>query len=226
MARKSDENLSNHIADTIGERIIRGEIAPGARLLEVQLSADLGVSRGPVREALRILEKRRLAQILPRRGALVTPWSRDQVISLYEVLTPLYQLLARKTAGNWTPETLTPIYSVVEGLIASAESGDPDGYYERNLAFARACAPVAGNPLLHDLLVDFEASMRRVHYFSRDQRRAAMGRHLELLRQMMRHVTEREGEAAGQVIRVLAELELGLALEAMGEAAARPLLVS
>ncbi|WP_258868211.1 GntR family transcriptional regulator [Alkalilimnicola ehrlichii] len=194
---------------------MRGQLPAQARVLEVQLAEELGVSRGPVREALRILEKWRLLRILPRRGAVVADMSAKDVVDLYEIVTPLYELLSRRTAANWTPATLTPIYTVTEQLISCAESGDADGYYENVLAFGRACAPVAGNPLLTEMMADFEPTLRRVHYLSRRRRVEAMPQHLELLRRMMRHVTDREAVEAAAMIRRIADLELRAALDAL-----------
>ncbi len=208
-------NLSERIATEVGERIIRGELAAGTRLLELQLAAELGVSRGPLREALRVLEKRRLIRILPRRGALVTDFEADDIARLYEVMVPLYQVLTRNTALRWTPEQLTPIYTVVERLIGAANAGDVEGYYEHNFTFARACAPVADNPLLLELLDDLEPSLRRVLYLSREARAAAMPDHLALLRKTMQFVVEREAERAAGMIAELGKLEQALALKAI-----------
>ncbi|SEO43893.1 GntR family transcriptional regulator [Aquisalimonas asiatica] len=205
-------NLSVTLAEALGERIIKGELPPGSRLLEMQLAADMGVSRGPLREALRVLEKRRLVRILPRRGALVSDMGPDDVRCLYEVVTPLYQTLTRAVAERWTPESLPALYTVVERMINCAEQGDVEGYYEHNFTFARACAPIVGNPLLDELLTDLEPGLRRVLYHSREARAAAVGSHLDVMRRMMRCVMDRDGVRASGAIGELAALELRLAM--------------
>ncbi|WP_290647772.1 GntR family transcriptional regulator [Aquisalimonas sp.] len=206
-----DGNLSVSIANALGERIIRGEVAPQTRLLEVQLARDMGVSRGPLREALRVLEKRRLVRILPRRGALVTKMGPDDVHCLYEVVTPLYQTLTRGVAHRWSPENLPGLYTVVEQMVACAGRGDVEGYYEHNFAFAHACAPIVGNSLLEELLLDLEPGLRRVLYRSREQRARAVNQHLAIMRRMMRDVMDREAERAAAAIAELAALEAKLA---------------
>lgn len=211
-----DGNLSVVIAETVGERIIKGVLPPGSRLLEVQLASDMGVSRGPLREALRVLEKRRLVRILPRRGALVTDMGPDDVRCLYEVVTPLYQTVTRAVAERWTPDNLPGLYTVVEHMVNCAEQGDVEGYYEHNFAFARACAPIVGNPLLDELLLDLEPGLRRVLYRSRDKRAAAVAQHLEIMRRMMRSVMDRDGDSATGAIDELAALELRLAIASFG----------
>lgn len=209
-------NLNEVIAEQIGERVIRGELSPGERLLETQLAAQLEVSRGPIREALRLLEKRRLVRILPRRGALVTELAPRDVDRLYDVVIPLYQVLAVKTAELWRPEHLGPIYTVIEDLNAAAESGDISGYFECNFTFAHACAPVVDNPLLEELFRDLEPPLRRVLYVSWQQRATALGEHLSWMRRLIRQVTDRDTEGVEASVRGIGELERRLAREALG----------
>ena len=219
----STGNLATAIADSLGERIIRGELRPGYRLLEVQLAGELRVSRGPLREALRILEGWRLVRIMPRRGALVTSLGPDDVRCLYEVVTPLYQTLTRGVALNWTPDNLPGIYTVVEQMVACAEEGDAVGYYEHNFTFARACAPIVANPMLDDLLAGLVPGLRRVLYCSLDARARTVADHLEIMRAMMRHVMEREADEAAAAVARLADLEAGQAIvRSRGKESAAP----
>lgn len=215
-ASSDGRNLNESIAERVGERVIRGELAPGARLLETQLAHALGVSRGPVREALRLLEKRRLVRILPRRGAVVTELSPRDVDRLYDVVIPLYQLLAEKTAEQWRPEDLPPLYTVIEDLNGAAHRGDVSGYFECNFTFARACAPVVDNPLLEELFAELEPPLRRVLYASWHLRAAALEQHLGWMRQLIRQVTDRDGAGARESVRAIGELERELAREALG----------
>lgn len=82
MTFKAPDSLSEQIADYLAERIIRGELAPGERIQEQKVTQALNVSRGSVREALLILERRHLVAILPRRGAHVTELDERSVRSL------------------------------------------------------------------------------------------------------------------------------------------------
>ena len=208
-----EANLSVILAGRLGERIIRGELAPGIRLLEVQLARELGVSRGPLREALRVLERQRLVRILPRRGAMVTDLGPDEVRCLYQVVTPLFQTLARSVAERWSPESLPGLYTVVEQMVACAERGDAEAYFEYNFAFARACSPIVANPLLDELLADLEPGLRRVLYLSRRHRAAAVDQHLGIMRRLMRAVMDRQADHTAAAIADLGALELQLALD-------------
>jgi len=208
-------NLSQQIATQLGERIIHGELAAGTRLLEVQLAGELAVSRGPVREALQQLAQWRLVQILPRRGALVSALTPATTNELYDVVIPLYELLTRKTCLHWTPERLPPVYAAIEKLKGHARANDSSGYYESHFAFARACCTIIENTLLEELLRNFEPALRRAYYRSRSLRAAAMDDHLELMRQLIRHVTDRESASAARMIREIGELERQLTLKSL-----------
>lgn len=99
-------SLADQIATQIAEAIIDEEYAPGDRIHEVAVSKQYQVSRGPVREALRILENAGLVTILPRRGAIVTKLSVDEVQDVFEIRAVLVGLAARRLAASCPPETL------------------------------------------------------------------------------------------------------------------------
>ena len=91
-------SLTEQIADHIADDIIRGRMAPQERIRELRVARSLGVSRGSVREALLLLERRHLIEIVPRRGAVVADLSRRQLDDLYEILETLYGRIARRMA--------------------------------------------------------------------------------------------------------------------------------
>jgi DNA-binding GntR family transcriptional regulator len=93
-------SLPEQIAARLSERIVAGAYEPGQRILEQALAAEFGVSRGPVREALRILERDGLVTILPRRGALVTALTIDEVREIFDVRAMLHGLRDRLIAED------------------------------------------------------------------------------------------------------------------------------
>ena len=96
MAIKIGGTLPDQIADYLLGKIVRLEIEPGERILETELADELGVSRSPVREALRILEKTGLVEIVPRHGARAT-WLSDQNIdSFYDVFELLFSHVVQR----------------------------------------------------------------------------------------------------------------------------------
>jgi DNA-binding GntR family transcriptional regulator len=94
------QSLPEQIAARLSERIVSGAYAPGQRILEQAIAAEFGVSRGPVREALRLLEKDGLVTILPRRGAQVTNLSIAEVKELFDIRGMLNGLRDRLIAED------------------------------------------------------------------------------------------------------------------------------
>jgi DNA-binding GntR family transcriptional regulator len=125
-------SLPEQIAARLSERITAGIYAPGRRVMEQEISAEFGVSRGPVREALRLLEKDGLVTILPRRGAQVTRLSITEVREIFDIRAVLNGLRDRQLAaapGN--VELLPALEQAVERLSQLARNpGDADEYVE------------------------------------------------------------------------------------------------
>lgn len=89
-------NLSEQIAGYLSEKIVQFELEPGQRILEQRISEELGVSRSPIREAIRILDKSGLVEIIPRCGAKVTKMSKNEVDGFCDVLSLLLCHLVRR----------------------------------------------------------------------------------------------------------------------------------
>jgi len=132
------QTLPEKIAHALVERIISGVYRPGERLMEASLAKELGVSHGPVREALRQLQNAGLVTISPYRGAYVTEYSAREIEELYEVRSALVGLRARWVAHDPAREE---ILSQVEEPIArlsrlANEPGAKDEYAAAALAIS------------------------------------------------------------------------------------------
>lgn len=125
-------SLAEQIAAWLSERITAGAYAPGRRVLEQEVSAEFAVSRGPVREALRLLEKDGLVTILPRRGAQVTRLSIAEVREIFDIRAALNGLRDRQVAEAADRDGLLPrLEAAVERLERLArEPADADEYVE------------------------------------------------------------------------------------------------
>ena len=116
MTFKAAESLAEQIARHVGRQIITGDLVEGERIQELRIASELNVSRGSVREALLILERRHLINIYPRRGAVVAEMSAQQIKSLFEVVTLLLGLLARRAADNWRQADVEGFTSLLEKM--------------------------------------------------------------------------------------------------------------
>src|SRR5664280_189361 len=144
--------LTSLIAKAIRERILNGELAPGERLVEARLSAELGVSRVPVREALRSLAADGGVTIEPRRGASVTTYSAEHIEELVEVRATLEALNARLAARRHNPQLIAKLQQIVSQGAEIAKSNDPKQLQADNVNFHEALAGIAANSVLRDMV--------------------------------------------------------------------------
>lgn len=114
--------LPTQIADHLGHLILRGEYRPGERLKEMDVAATYQVSRGPVREAFRLLERRGLVEVVPRHGARVCTLDVGEVHHLFSVRAVLFGLAAREAAGAADVAALARLERVVGILEDSART--------------------------------------------------------------------------------------------------------
>ena len=146
-------SLPEQIAARIGDRIIAGVVAPGARIVEQAVAVEFKVSRGPVREALRILDREGLARIHPRRGAMATALTGEEVRDIFEIRAGLYRIAAQRLAEHCSPLALQQMEEGIAVLKKHAE--DPDGgdrYAEVVFRLSLSAARSAGNPRLADMI--------------------------------------------------------------------------
>jgi DNA-binding GntR family transcriptional regulator len=121
--------VPEQIASQVGDRILDGRLAPGARIGEQELADEFQVSRGPVREAIRILEREGLATILARRGAIVTELSSGELSEIFELRAALFDTVARQVAATRPPELLAVLRSGLLRLEALADVPDAGAAY-------------------------------------------------------------------------------------------------
>jgi len=136
------------------ERLVAGEYEPGQRLTELDICADLGISRTPVREALRRLQSDGLVAHTGR-GVVVDSLSPEDIRHALELHGALDTLAARLAAeaqrsGHLTPRQLTELREASDRMGECAARNDAQGVWAANLAFHRSLTQLAGNPLLED----------------------------------------------------------------------------
>jgi DNA-binding GntR family transcriptional regulator len=176
-------SLPEQIAERIGNAIIRGSYDAGARIHEQEVADRFKVSRGPVREALRILERDGLVQINARRGAQVTQLGVDEVNDLFEVRIALIGLAARLAAERHQPEFIARMQAGTEQLAKIAKGADADAYaaavYGHNIMLAEG----SGNRFVHKMVASLSHQTLRYSRLglSTPQRRAQSVRNWRLL---------------------------------------------
>jgi len=141
-------SLNKMVRDALRERVLSGEFEPGERLPEERLSEALGVSRMPVREALRALAAEGLVSLEPRRGASVTAYTEQQVQELVEVRATLEGLNARLAAKRHDPRQIAGLQRIVEASARINERSDLAEIQKHNERFHAAVEDLAANSVL------------------------------------------------------------------------------
>lgn len=203
MTFKAHDSLAEQIAQHLAERIIRGELRPGERIQEQKVTHALDVSRGSVREALLILERRHLIAILPRRGAQVSRITPHHVQSLCTLMAELYILLGNAVAGHWRrAEDLAPFLVLQSRLEAARERQDINAFVEDSFNVMRAAYPFADNPYLQETVENLQPAMSRHYFLALEQRKATMSEYLQLFAGLLVAVRERDPAGIRQVLTV------------------------
>ena len=140
------------VTGSLRQRILSGHYEPGERLVESKLSTEMGVSRIPVREALRALAAEGLGHIEPRRGASVARFSPNLANEMIEVRATLEGLNAKLAAQRRDPALIAEIEKVLAQGAQAASEGRTDQYLWLNGRFHELLGNIAANSVLQDIM--------------------------------------------------------------------------
>lgn len=150
--------------DALRQMILDGELPPGARLSERALGERLGVSRTPLREALRMLASEGLVRHEPNRGAIVAPLDRADIEATFELLAALEGLAGELAAQRIDDAQLAEIKALHFEMRAHHARGDRAAYFRANQEIHRHIAAAAANPVLVETFERLNARVKRVRY--------------------------------------------------------------
>lgn len=149
---RQDYPLRDQVRDELRKQIIHGQLKPGQRLVEQALADEFGVSRIPVREALRMLEAEGIVSVAPRVGAMVSALTRSDLEYLYEVRTALEVQVFRLAAERATPQDIQRLQQLMEQARLAANTGDHADNIKINIEFHEMVTEIVGNPFLSSML--------------------------------------------------------------------------
>src|SRR5262245_5943678 len=200
--------LADELRLALADDIVRGLITPGAALDETELARRFGVSRTPVREAIRQLDASGLIVVRAHRGAVVARPSEERLLGMFEAMAELEALCAGLAAERMTAPERAALEAAHEELRALIHGGDPQRYHEANEAFHATIYAGAHNSYLAEMT---HATRKRVQPFRRAQFRN-LGRlaksHLEhdgVVVAILRG--DREGAAAAMRLHIMTVCE-------------------
>ncbi len=168
-------------------RLASGALAPGDRLGEADLAEELGMSRTPIREALRLLSGEGLVEIEANRGARVADWSEDELVDVFEIRLRLEGLAARRAAEKATPEQVARLHEIATEIAFHARPGahrDLGKIAQCNSEFHGELLIIAGSPALSSAVagVVFLAVLSKTHEsFDDEAFRRSVNHHFEIV---------------------------------------------
>lgn len=186
--------LRDVVFKTLRQAILRGELAPGERLMEIQLAERLGVSRTPIREAIRKLELEGLVLMIPRKGAEVAKISEQNLRDVLEVRRSLEELAIGLSCQRITPEELKELEDTEELFVQAVSEGDAMKIAQTDELYHEIIYNSTKNNKLVQILNNLREQMYRyrLEYIKdEDKRQILLVEHNHILRALsLRHVEE------------------------------------
>lgn len=201
IALLQSSSLTSVVQQEIERRILQGELAPGAKLIEATLAEALGVSRGPVREAFRMLEEAGLVRQEKNRGVFVRSIPLDEAMEIFDLRAMMDEAVGRRLALAITPEQLRRVRAMVEAMEKAVKAGDTDSYHLLNLDFHDTLVAFGGNRKLTSIyrrLINELSLFRRMNLVDAKLLPISAGEH----RAIVKAIASGDPEAAGRAMRL------------------------
>jgi len=192
--------LSEDVAERLREQIFSHELAPGSWLDEQNLAAAFGISRTPMREAIKVLASEGLVTTKMNKGAYVTQVDRRDLEQIFTVLSLLEGQAAKETAIKATEDQLTQLDNLHHRLEKAAADRDIGQFFEINVKFHELIQEIAGNKWMNGVIEDLRKVLKL-------QRRDSLTRNGRLLSSLVEHreilqaILKRDPQAAEQAMR-------------------------
>ena len=165
--------LRDLVYDELKMKIMMGVISPGTRMMEVELAEEMGVSRTPVREAIRKLEKEGMISIEPRRGAYASSLSNQDMVDILEVRQTMEGLAADLATVRFTEDQKKELLDVSEAFNQAVASGDMEQMIALDTLFHHLIVEGTGNKLLAVMVGQLQDMVLRFRYLYYDDFRRA-----------------------------------------------------
>ncbi|BEP27747.1 GntR family transcriptional regulator [Helicovermis profundi] len=158
---KNYKPLGEVVFDYLREAILSGELKPGERLMEITLAEQLGVSRTPVREAIRKLQKEKFVEMIPRKGAYVANLTAKDIIDVLEIRIVLEGFASELASVRITDEEIDELGEILSGFNNSLDTKDTVGMIERDNEFHDKIFEATRNNKLIDMVRDLHDQFQR-----------------------------------------------------------------
>ena len=165
--------LREMVYEELKMQILKGSIIPGTRMMEVELAEEMGVSRTPIREAIRKLEKEGLVTIEPRRGAYASMISTEDMVEILEVRQDLEGLAAYFAADRMTKEQVEELREVSNSYNEAVRQGNMEAMIKHDTRFHHIIVESCRNKILVQMIEQLQELVLRFRYIYYDNFRRA-----------------------------------------------------
>lgn len=195
------QSLHGEVLARLRDYIVEGHVPEGGRVPERELCELFGVSRTPLREALKVLASEGLIDLLPNRGARVRPLDATELNELFDVMGGLEALAGRLACENITPEQLNEIEQIHYEMYGYYCRRDLDGYFRCNQLIHRRIVEIADNQTLRSTYFSIGNRIRRVRYMANlDRRRDRWGEAMREHELILDALRQRAGDDLSDIL--------------------------
>ncbi|MEO7008264.1 MAG: phosphonate utilization associated transcriptional regulator [Caldimonas sp.] len=192
-------SLASVVQTELERMILSGELAPGEKLTEMALATRLGVSRGPLREAFRMLDEAGLVRTEKNRGVFVRDLPVEEAIEIFDLRAAMDELVGRRLAETITAAALREVRTLVDSMEHSVKAKDAYNYHLQNLKFHDRLVELAGNSKLTAIyrkLIKELSLFRRLNLADDWLMPISVGEH----RQIVKAIASGDADAAGKAM--------------------------
>jgi DNA-binding GntR family transcriptional regulator len=159
-AKIDNRMLSDQVATFLFHELISGRLQPGHRINEAELARQLGISRNPIREAVRRLEERGLLVSAPRRGTFVRSFSRSDIDDIFSFRIVVEGFAIEQALPRMSDSDLDRVASFVDAMVAAADAGNEVALVENDLAFHLEICKLSANRQTLRAFVEIQAEVQ------------------------------------------------------------------
>ncbi|RDB42657.1 GntR family transcriptional regulator [Halomonas sp. DQ26W] len=200
MTKIQPRTLYREVADRIRDLIEQGELAPGERISEKQLCESFGVSRTPLREALKVLASEGLVELLPNRGARVRQLTLKQVKDTYDLMGALEGLSGELACQQISEEGIATICALHDRMLEHYHNRELPEYFQVNQRIHESLLAASNNDALLEMYNNLSQRVKRVRY-SKKMTDSYWRRAVQDHEEMIAALKKRDSKRLGQVLR-------------------------
>lgn len=194
------QRLHDAVVEHLQNLIIEGVLAPGVKLNEREVCERLGISRTPLREAMKVLASEGLIEIAPNRGAFVSKMNDTEIWETFEMMSGLEALSGELAAERISPAEIAEIKELHQAMLVCRTQNDLPGYYSRNQTIHNKINAAARNSVLRQLYLSINRRLQALRFKS-NFHEAKWDRAIQEHDEMIKSLEARDGKRLAAILR-------------------------